>query len=234
MRKIILTILSLTVASFANISNIGEKAEIISIVSTKKANKSQHIKVDTKSDTINIFKAKDNNVNMENIVNIDNSIDMDNIAKINIKKSTGNKGKKKFAEGYHKYDREFKAVADKLNIPVILLKAVTLTENAGFKSDIKMKNTNGTYDYGLTQINTIWLKKYGLSEKEILKPIYNIFVSGVILKDLINRHGPSLETIGRYHSATPKYKKVWLSRFKSNLVKIAENDIHYQNGKLKY
>lgn len=222
MKKILLIVLSLTVASFANISNIGEKAEIISIVSTKKINKSQNIKVDEKSDTINIFKTKDN------------SISLDNITKTNIGKGTGNKKKKKFADGYHKYDKEFKAVADKLSIPIILLKAVTLTENAGFESDIKMKNTNGTYDYGLTQINTIWLKKYGLSEKEILKPMYNIFVSGVILKDLINRHGPSLEAIGRYHSATPKYKKVWLSRLKTNLVKIAENDIHYQDGKLKY
>lgn len=137
----------------------------------------------------------------------------------------------KFSEDYYKYDKEFKAVAKKLNIPYILLKAVTLTENSSFKSNIKMKNSNGTHDYGLTQINTIWLKKYGLTEKEILKPMYNIFVSGVILKDLINRHGASLDTIGRYHSSTNKYKIVWLKRFKDNLVYIAQYDSKYKKEK---
>lgn len=137
----------------------------------------------------------------------------------------------KFSENYYKYDKEFKAVAEKLNIPYIILKAVTLTENSSFKSNIKMKNTNGTHDYGLTQINTIWLKKYGLSEGEILKPMYNIFVSGVILKDLINRHGASLDTIGRYHSSTQKYKQVWLKRFKDNLIYIAQYDAKYKQEK---
>lgn len=138
---------------------------------------------------------------------------------------------KKFSKNYYKYDKEFKIVADKLNIPYIILKAVTLTENGSFESNIKMKNSNGTHDYGLTQINTIWLKKYGLSEKEILKPMYNIFVSGVILKDLINRHGASLDTIGRYHSSTPKYKAIWLKRFKNNLMYIAKYDMKYRQEK---
>ena len=41
--------------------------------------------------------------------------------------------------------------------------------------DIKSKmNRNGTYDYGRMQINTIWLKYYGLTESQMLDEETNI------------------------------------------------------------
>jgi hypothetical protein len=41
--------------------------------------------------------------------------------------------------------------------------------------DIKSKmNKNGTYDYGRMQINTIWLKYFGLTESQALDEVTNI------------------------------------------------------------
>jgi lysozyme C len=42
---------------------------------------------------------------------------------------------------------------------------------------INHKNRNGTKDYGLFQINSIWLKQLKLTSKDLLKPMVNIGVA---------------------------------------------------------
>lgn len=42
---------------------------------------------------------------------------------------------------------------------------------------INHKNWNGTKDYGLFQINSIWLKQLKLSSKALLKPMVNVGVA---------------------------------------------------------
>ncbi|EAJ6151375.1 MULTISPECIES: lytic transglycosylase domain-containing protein [Campylobacter] len=127
-------------------------------------------------------------------------------------------------ENFYKYDRDFKAAARKYNIPMALLKAIALTENAAYKHNIIGKNKNQTRDYGLMQINSIHLKRYGIGEKEIVKSSVNIDTAARLLHEIIQKHGFSWNAIGRYHSANDKYKNIWLDKVMKNLVAIVLKD----------
>lgn len=128
---------------------------------------------------------------------------------------------------FYKYDNEFKAAEQVHNVPFFLLKAIAMTENDSFNPDIKRLNSNNTYDYGLMQVNTIWLNSFNVSEDRALTPRSNINMSAKILSNIINEHGYSWSSIGRYHSATDKYKQIWLARLKKNLIFIIRNDSKY-------
>ncbi|EAJ1254924.1 lytic transglycosylase domain-containing protein [Campylobacter lari] len=127
-------------------------------------------------------------------------------------------------ENFYKYDKDFKAAARKYNIPMALLKAIALTENAAYKHNIIGKNKNQTRDYGLMQINSIHLKRYKIAEKEIVKSSVNIDTAARLLHEIIQKHGFSWNAIGRYHSSKDKYKNIWLDKVMKNLVAIVLKD----------
>jgi soluble lytic murein transglycosylase-like protein len=131
----------------------------------------------------------------------------------------------KLPENFYKYDDEFKEAEVRSKVvPFFLLKAIAMTENDSFDPNIKRLNSNNTYDYGLMQVNTIWLDAYGVDEDKALTPRQNIHMSAKILASIIKQYGYSWESIGRYHSATPKYKQIWLAKLKKNLLFIIKND----------
>ncbi|EAK9882222.1 lytic transglycosylase domain-containing protein [Campylobacter lari] len=127
-------------------------------------------------------------------------------------------------ENFYKYDKDFKIAARKYNIPMALLKAIALTENAAYEYNIIGRNKNQTRDYGLMQINSIHLKRYGVSEKEIVKVSANIDIAARLLYEIIQRYGFNWNAIGRYHSANDKYKNIWLDKVMKNLVAIVLKD----------
>ncbi len=107
----------------------------------------------------------------------------------------------------------FKKAANKHNIPLDLLLAVSYTESR-FKTGLNGKNKNGTRDYGPMQINSIWskqAKKVGYNWKKIkTNPCTNIMFGGYILKYNRKRMGSWTAAIGAYNAGfgnTPKAKK---------------------------
>lgn len=133
-----------------------------------------------------------------------------------------------FAQNFYKYDSIFQNISEKYNVPFVLLKAIALSENQEFNPNIKSSNKNKTYDYGLMQINSIWLKEFKLSENAILRPIHNIEASAKILRNIIDKEGYSWDTIGKYHSANKELKAKWVNRVKQNLVYIIKHDNKYK------
>lgn len=76
------------------------------------------------------------------------------------------------------------------------------------------KNTNGTYDLGPMQINTVWLpklsEKWGVNEKTAYKWVKddactNVSVAAWILKSHLDETGSLSQAISNYHSRTPHY-----------------------------
>ncbi len=130
----------------------------------------------------------------------------------------------KINDRFYEFDNEFMQASKEYKVPFILLKAIALTENSDYKEDLKNFNSNNTIDYGLMQVNTIWLKKFDISKNEILDPYVNISASAKILKNLIDSHGYNWDTIGKYHSSTDKFKQIWLAKVKSNLNYIMTKD----------
>ena len=130
-------------------------------------------------------------------------------------------------EKYNQYDDIFLKYEKEFGISYFLMKSIALTENAGFDNDAIMKNENGTIDIGLMQINSMW--KYWLPEENIthqkLKdPDFNIKIAYTIVSKIIEQHGYSWDSIGRYHSGTPKFKERWLNKIKKNVSYLASLD----------
>lgn len=76
-------------------------------------------------------------------------------------------------------------------------------------ANIKVKNKNNTYDYGVMQINSIHLKKFnkmGISENDLVNnACLNVFSGTYLLSNIIRNRGYSWDSIGFYHSATASY-----------------------------
>lgn len=90
-----------------------------------------------------------------------------------------------------------------------LLRAVLNVESA-LKPDAIGKNSNGTIDIGMGQINSIHLpelKRFGIEAGHLTDACVATYVSAWHLKKLILRHGNTWEGVARYHSGTPSFNK---------------------------
>lgn len=97
-------------------------------------------------------------------------------------------------------------VSRRAEIPMLVLFGILKQE--GGKPGMMNRNSNGSYDLGPMQINTIWLpffEKRGVSG-ELLKNngCINIAAGAVILKEYIDdADGDVWKAVGWYHSKTP-------------------------------
>lgn len=67
-------------------------------------------------------------------------------------------------------------------------------------------NINGSTDFGLTQINSVWLphlKKFGINAKNLMDPCTNLHAGAYILALSVRQYGNTWNAIGAYHSSTP-------------------------------
>ncbi|MGH1403894.1 MAG: lytic transglycosylase domain-containing protein [Alphaproteobacteria bacterium] len=117
------------------------------------------------------------------------------------------------------------------NVPPALLVGIYKAE--GGKVGQQVENTNGSYDLGPMQINTIWLpelsKKWGVSEKKAHKMVRddactNVNVAAWILRGHIDETKNLAQALQHYHSRTPKYG----TKYKKRVL-----DLMRKNGLLK-
>lgn len=101
------------------------------------------------------------------------------------------------------------------HVPATMILSVIKTENGSNGS--RVKNTNGTYDLGVMQINTSWLpilQKKGISEEELRSnPCVNVHVGTWILaQGIANSEG--WRGVGNYHSYTSKHNRIYREKIK--------------------
>ena len=100
----------------------------------------------------------------------------------------------------------------KFNIDPWLLLAIADVET-GLTSRSFNKNSNGSYDLGLMQVNTIHLKelsKYGINGKHLLdNDCVGIYVAAMLLKRSTDKYGMNIDGIGGYHSGTPSKRRAY-------------------------
>lgn len=97
------------------------------------------------------------------------------------------------------------------------------------------KNSNGTYDRGIMQINDYWVNKYQKEMKYDLKtalldPEYNIRVGAWILRDCINIHGKNWKAVDCYNKGASRAQdssayvfKVWKHYSETKDISLLEN-----------
>ena len=89
------------------------------------------------------------------------------------------------------------------NISPQLLWGIAKHES-GLKPDAINWNTNGTYDYGVMQINSSWSKILGKERWAALSdPCENIKTGAWILNQCIKDYGYGWTAVGCYNSRTP-------------------------------
>ena len=97
------------------------------------------------------------------------------------------------------------------NVSPRLLWAIARVES-GFRADAFNRNADGSYDYGLMQINSSWARVLG---KELWSslgdPCTNVKVGAWILSDCIRKHGYTWEAVGAYN-ASQKHKRARYAR----------------------
>lgn len=86
-----------------------------------------------------------------------------------------------------------------------VIRAVIRTE--GGRTGHISRNTNGTYDMGVMQINSIHLPElapYGITAKDLIwNTCLNIYIGTWFLRSRILERGDLWKGIGDYHSRTP-------------------------------
>ncbi|WJF90318.1 lytic transglycosylase domain-containing protein [Paraburkholderia bonniea] len=103
----------------------------------------------------------------------------------------------------------------------LILRAIAWQESRN-RPDALHKNTNGSTDYGVMQINSIHLPRlsqYGISSGTLMEPCKNVYIAAWHLRQKMNRHGNSWEAVGAYHSETPALRDKYAAQIAAILRK---------------
>lgn len=88
----------------------------------------------------------------------------------------------------------------------VLLRAIAQHESSMRPGAIN-RNTNGTEDIGLMQINTVHLPRlarYGITRQSLFDPCVSAYVGAWVLRDCIDRNGPTWNAVGCYNAGSPE------------------------------
>ena len=97
----------------------------------------------------------------------------------------------------------------KYQVPSCVLLAVHEVESSGtLQQGLVRTNANGTKDYGVTQINTVWTnyfqRNFGITPNDFANnSCLAVNGSAYIIRYEINASGDFWTGVGRYHSRTP-------------------------------
>ena len=105
----------------------------------------------------------------------------------------------------------FEHAAQRYGVPVSLLKAISLQESSG-RANALNRNSNGSFDIGLMQINSMWLQtlaRYGISAQHLWDPCVSTLVGAWILSNNFSRLGYNTQGLGAYNAASPKKRELY-------------------------
>lgn len=116
----------------------------------------------------------------------------------------------------------FKQAAQRYAVPVQLLEAIALQESGGNVHAIN-RNSNGSFDMGLMQINSAWLptlKRHGIVAQHLWDPCVNVLVGAWILSDNFSRLGYTTQGLGAYNAVSPHKREIYARQVLSRLEQI--------------
>lgn len=83
-----------------------------------------------------------------------------------------------------------------------LLESIARTES-NLNTNAINRNANGSFDYGLMQINSYWVRTYGLSSNDLMNDAcYNVKVGAWILRQCMDHYGYNWNAVGCYNAAS--------------------------------
>jgi hypothetical protein len=101
-----------------------------------------------------------------------------------------------------------------------ILRAIAKVES-NFNPTAINRNTNGTYDFGLMQINSTWASTLGKQRWNNLgDACFNTKTGAWILAQCMNKYGYTWKAIGCYNSQTPQKRDLYAQRVFKQLQKV--------------
>jgi soluble lytic murein transglycosylase-like protein len=85
-----------------------------------------------------------------------------------------------------------------------LLVAIAEVES-GLRPGAIGRNTNGSVDIGLMQINSLWLpelQRHGISPRDLLDPCVSVHVGAWVLAQKMRRYGNTWTAVGAYNAGS--------------------------------
>lgn len=92
----------------------------------------------------------------------------------------------------------------------------------GLRTAQQAMSRGQSFDVGLMQINSRWIRKYSIPLHLLFDPGSNVYVGCWILKQEIDRHGMTWKAVGRYHSPTNARADAYAMRIKRHLKNILQ------------
>ncbi len=118
------------------------------------------------------------------------------------------------------------------NISPVLLWSISKGESR-FNAHAVGWNSNGSYDYGVMQINSRWepaLRRMGIHWESLADPCTNIKVGAWILANCINEYGYNWKGVGCYNSRTPLHR----NRYANRIAKIVQQATQTQQASIQH
>ncbi len=95
-----------------------------------------------------------------------------------------------------------------------LIQAIIQVESSGNPSALN-RNTNGSQDIGLMQINSSWLPvlgRYGIQQHHLYDPCTNVHVGAWVLAGNIARYGATWMAVGAYNARSHVKRKAYVAK----------------------
>jgi len=122
----------------------------------------------------------------------------------------------------------YEAAGSRYGISPNLLYAISKGESS-FNPIAINYNTNGSYDYGLMQINSSWeptLRKLGIPWGTLANPCTNVMVGAWVLSQCIRDYGYTWPAVGCYNSRTPSKR----DRYAARIARIVRQEQPHQRA----
>ncbi|TKC78000.1 lytic transglycosylase domain-containing protein [Trinickia terrae] len=110
------------------------------------------------------------------------------------------------------------------HVSPVVLRAIAWQESHGNANAVH-RNTNGSIDYGMMQINSIHLPvlaRYGVSSNDLMNPCASIFVAAWHLHKMMVKYGNTWAAVGAYHSETPAERDRYARSIEAIVWRISE------------
>lgn len=108
----------------------------------------------------------------------------------------------------------YEEAGNRYGISPNLLHAISKAESS-FNPVAINYNSNGSYDYGLMQINSSWeptLRKLGVPWDSLANPCTNVMIGAWVLSQCIQDYGYTWSAVGCYNSRTPNKRDRYAAR----------------------
>ncbi|HOE19210.1 MAG TPA: lytic transglycosylase domain-containing protein [Syntrophales bacterium] len=111
----------------------------------------------------------------------------------------------------------FEEAGEAYGISPLLLWSIASVESS-FNPAAINHNSNGSYDYGVMQINSNWFRVLGKEQWDRLAdPCFNVHVGAWVLAQCIQRHGYTWKAVGCYNSSKPERRRAYAEKVLSHL-----------------